>query len=639
MNGKGSRLSALGSRRINAAVAATVVVLGGLVATVTVGLLTRGHYAQVEENRAIALSRALAYVAARRSPAETAAFIDTLDDTLGSQLLEAYVLGTGEVDRYGLSTGNRYLANLYPDLVGVDLLGHEDERQKDIFDRAETVIANVPGHEARLQSAAGEALARSAPFITIDSELSYSNQEALNVNVPVVTVGGDLTGVAGVSVVHQMASPSWPLVLLGFAVFVGIALLLVGPRAPPIALVGAVAATLIALVAVGAGWDASARTTMSEGFAPEARVVLGAAVDTTDDGAVAYSLRDYRDGRIAQLEAFPFQAPDERELGGAMTAVAVALLVLGLAMLALARFLASTYRHLLTDPWAYIYVIPAMIGMALLVFLPFTFGIGLAFTERDAGRFVPVGFKHFASIFSGESSSAVSVYWTLFVTLLWTGVNVILHLSIGLALALVLNDTKLKFKKLYRVLLILPWAIPNYITALIWRGMFDNEEGMVNALLVGVGFERVNWLTGSFGSAFTANLITNVWLGFPFMMVVALGALQSIPGGLYEAAEVDGASRWQQFRAITLPLLKPALFPAVVLGTIWTFNMFNVIYLVSGGGPDHSTEILITEAYKAFWVLGRWGYAAAYSVVIFLILLTLSWGLNRMSKATEGAFE
>ncbi len=123
------------------------------------------------------------------------------------------------------------------------------------------------------------------------------------------------------------------------------------------------------------------------------------------------------------------------------------------------------------------------------------------------------------------------------------------------------------------------------------------------------------------------------------MMVVSLGALQSIPGALYDAADVDGASAWQKFRHITLPLLKPALFPAIILGSIWTFNMFNVIYLVSGGGPDHSTEILITDAYRAFAELNRYGLAAAYSVIIFVILFLYTVMTNRITKATEGAFE
>jgi len=218
----------------------------------------------------------------------------------------------------------------------------------------------------------------------------------------------------------------------------------------------------------------------------------------------------------------------------------------------------------------------------------------------------------------------------------WTATNVFLHLGIGLGLALLLKDPLLRLKGLYRVLLIIPWAIPNYITAIIWRGMFDAEDGVINHLLGTVGF---SWW-GSTGSAFFANLVTNCWLGFPFMMVISLGALQSIPGALYEAADVDGASRWHKFRHITLPLLKPALFPAIILGTIWTFNMFNIIYLVSEGAPGGASDILITEAYRwAFERADRYGLASAYALIIFVILLGYTLLANRMARATEDVLE
>jgi len=155
----------------------------------------------------------------------------------------------------------------------------------------------------------------------------------------------------------------------------------------------------------------------------------------------------------------------------------------------------------------------------------------------------------------------------------------------------------------------------------------------VNALLVMLGLEPIGWFT-RFSTAFAANVATNTWLGFPFMMVVALGALQSIPQDLYEAAEVDGASRWAQFRRITLPLLRPALLPAVILGCVWTFNMFNIIYLVSGG--EAGTDILVSEAYRwAFQRNEQYGFAAAYSVLIFFVLLAWPQVTKRASKATE----
>jgi arabinogalactan oligomer/maltooligosaccharide transport system permease protein len=185
---------------------------------------------------------------------------------------------------------------------------------------------------------------------------------------------------------------------------------------------------------------------------------------------------------------------------------------------------------------------------------------------------------------------------------------------------------------LWRALLILPWAIPNYITALIWKTMFHVQYGAVNALL-GFGGEPVelDWF-GSFSTAFSANLITNTWLGFPFMMVVTLGALQAIPRELEEAAEVDGASWWMRFRHVVWPLLKPALLPAIILGSVWTFNMFNVVYLVSNGGPMGGTEILISDAYQwAFSGGNYYGYAAAYAVLIFVVLILYSRFANRIA--------
>ncbi len=298
---------------------------------------------------------------------------------------------------------------------------------------------------------------------------------------------------------------------------------------------------------------------------------------------------------------------------------------------------ARVFRGVREQPGTYVYIAPAMIAMIVLVFVPFAMGIALAFF--DGGSFT--GLENFHEILVPDETVHPTFYWTLGMTILWTVSNVVLHVSIGVALALVLNRPSLRFRWLYRVLLIVPWAVPNYITALIWKTMFNTDYGAVNAFLATFGVDKVDWLgTGSsLTSNFIANLVTNTWLGFPFMMVVTLGALQSIPAPLYEAAEIDGARRWQMFRHVTLPLLKPALIPAIILGVIWTFNMFNVIYLVSGGAPDNETNILITQAYYAFKVLKRFGFAAAYSLLIFVILLAYGWMQNRVTRATEGAFE
>jgi ABC-type sugar transport system permease subunit len=292
-----------------------------------------------------------------------------------------------------------------------------------------------------------------------------------------------------------------------------------------------------------------------------------------------------------------------------------------------------------TNVVAYLYIMFAMVGMIMLVFIPFLYGIGLGFFRKIFNVYYFVGFENFTDILSNFNiTQPLNFYFTLGVTVLWTVTNVSLHVTIGLAMAMLLKDKLLKFKGIYRVLLILPWAVPNFITALIWSGMFHKQFGTVNHLLAFFGIEPIAWYQ-TFGTAFLTNLITNTWLGFPFMMVISLGALQSIPDELYEAADVDGASRMSKFFRITLPLLKTALFPAIILGTIWTFNMFNIVWLVSMGRPGNSTDILITQAYRWAFEADQYGYAAAYSTVIFLILLVYTLITNRVTHATKGVFD
>jgi arabinogalactan oligomer/maltooligosaccharide transport system permease protein len=288
---------------------------------------------------------------------------------------------------------------------------------------------------------------------------------------------------------------------------------------------------------------------------------------------------------------------------------------------------------------ALVYVGPGAAGVLVLVVVPLLVGIALSLFHHEAGHYTFVGLANFADILTSHGYSVtepLSFYFTLAVTVVWTAANVVLHVSIGLTMALLLKSPLLRLRGVYRMLLIVPWAVPNYITANIWKSLFHRQFGAVNGLLAVLGVQPVSWFT-HWSTAFAANVATNTWLGFPFMMVVALGALQAIPADLYEAAEVDGASKWAQFRHITLPLLKPALVPAVILGTVWTFNMFNVIYLVSGGEPGGATDILVSEAYRwAFQRNEQYGFAAAYAVLIFLVLIGWS-RLTRRVAAAESA--
>jgi len=304
----------------------------------------------------------------------------------------------------------------------------------------------------------------------------------------------------------------------------------------------------------------------------------------------------------------------------------------------------SEYRY------AYLYVTPAMVGMLVLVFFPFLYGITLSFTGQTIFNTnqplteLFVGLQNYVDIIGnvdvakrtaeGWAINYQNFYWTLFITICWTVSNVAVGVTFGMLLALALNTPGLRFKAFYRVVLILPWAIPNYITALIWKALFHQQFGAINQAIQMFGGQPVAWFDGVFTS-FITGLATNGWLSFPFMMVVILGGLQSISADMYEAATVEGATRRQQFWRITLPLLKPTLVPAVILSVVWTFNMFNVIYLVSGGEPAGANEILITKAYKIAFEEYRYAYSAAYSTVIFLILLVYGVFQTRMTRATE----
>jgi arabinogalactan oligomer/maltooligosaccharide transport system permease protein len=278
---------------------------------------------------------------------------------------------------------------------------------------------------------------------------------------------------------------------------------------------------------------------------------------------------------------------------------------------------------------AYRYLIHAVISVGLLVFVPLLAGAAISLFAGKPGDQHYVGLANFVEILTARGGPLLesgSFYLVLLVTIAWTAVNISFHLAIGMFLGVLLSKPALRLRGVYRVLLIVPWAVPNYVTALAWKGMFHRQFGAITALtnglgdLLGVHIEPISWFA-RFSTAFTANVATNVWLGFPFMMVVTIAALTNVPKDVLEAAEVDGASRMQRFWLVTLPIIRPSMVPAALLGAIWTFNMFNVVFLVSGGEPDGQTDILVSEAYRwAFTRQAQYGYAAAYAVLIFLLL-------------------
>lgn len=264
-------------------------------------------------------------------------------------------------------------------------------------------------------------------------------------------------------------------------------------------------------------------------------------------------------------------------------------------------------------------LLPSLVVLLLVLVYPLFYNVLLSLSDtkaHDIHGWKIIGLGQYARIFQEPR------FWVMFArTVIWTAVSTSAQVVIGVALAAVLHQSFIRGQSAWRILLLLPWAMPQYIAALTWRGMFQGEGGAVNSLLAGVfGMPPIEWLTSPF-EAFVAVILVNIWMGFPFMMVIALAGLQTIPASVYEAARLDKASPWTQFSHLTAPLLRPVMLPAAVIGIIWNFNNLNVIWLFTDGGePADSTHILVSYVYKSAFTYQRFGWSAALSVVIFIIL-------------------
>lgn len=280
---------------------------------------------------------------------------------------------------------------------------------------------------------------------------------------------------------------------------------------------------------------------------------------------------------------------------------------------------------------------------------------GSTYTDNGEGAFanangerlatgwkINVGFDNFVRAFTDPNLRAPLlsvVAWTF----TFAVASVILTFSLGLFLAITFNRDDLRGKKVYRVLMILPYAFPAFLSGLVWSGILNPQFGWLNQTLLG-GAE-IGWLTDPVLAKISV-LVVNLWLGFPYMFLVCTGALQSLPTELDEAARVDGAGAWRVFRSIKLPLLLVSIAPLLIASFAFNFNNFNVIYMLTGGGPRFedttrdigSTDILITLVYKVAFGQGTgrdYGLASALAIVIFIIVATVSAVSFKQTKALE----
>lgn len=297
----------------------------------------------------------------------------------------------------------------------------------------------------------------------------------------------------------------------------------------------------------------------------------------------------------------------------------------------------ASWKHRL---FVFLLVAPAFVVLFGVVIYPFFYNVVISLSNmnlRHIRDWKLIGFDQYVKVFTEQSQP--DFYGVFLKTVIWTAVNLFFHVVIGVFLAIVLNQKEIRGKALFRAILILPWAVPQLIVALTWRGMFNAEYGAINLMLTRwFGLAPVEWLRHP-TEAFIAVIVTNVWLGFPFMMVIALGALQSIPHDLYEAADIDGAGWFHKLKNITIPLIRPVMVPAITLGTIWTFNNLNIVWLVSNAGePSDQTHLMVSFVYKAAFNFYRYGYGAALSMIIFFVLLAFSLVFMRRTKAVENVY-
>ncbi len=269
----------------------------------------------------------------------------------------------------------------------------------------------------------------------------------------------------------------------------------------------------------------------------------------------------------------------------------------------------------------YILILPSFLLAAAIILWPLKEIVSLSL--HDVNRFGMlrdfIGLEHFRVLFADPDFIAAT--WR---TLVWTTAVVLGTLVVSVPIALILNED-FYGRGFARILIMLPWAISLTMTAIVWRWALNGESGMLNSALRGLGLINTNiqWLAEA-STAFPMQILIGILVSVPFTVTIFLGGLSSVPDDLYEAAATEGAGSWDQFRLITLPLLRPFINIAFVLNTIYVFNSFPIIWATTQGGPANSTDILVTYLYKVGFRIGRLGEAAAVSLIMFAILLVFT---------------
>lgn len=284
-------------------------------------------------------------------------------------------------------------------------------------------------------------------------------------------------------------------------------------------------------------------------------------------------------------------------------------------------------------PW--LYSSPALILIALVIIFPILYTGYISLTNMNLfhwSAYSIVGLENYARALLKADSGFLTALLT---TIVWTVLNMVFQLVIAYFLAVGLNTEGLKGKRVYKTLLMFPWAMPAYVSILLWRvGMYNTEFGFLNKILVALGLEKMNFLSSNV-PAFISCMVLNLWMALPFMIMMMDGALQSIDKSYYESAQLDGAGFWAKNIHITIPAMKGIIAPAVIMTTFTTFKQFDIVYLLTmqkGAYSGATLQTVITYAQQNAFVSNNYGLSSAVSMIIFLIVMLFSVFTNRAIK-------
>lgn len=270
---------------------------------------------------------------------------------------------------------------------------------------------------------------------------------------------------------------------------------------------------------------------------------------------------------------------------------------------------------------------PSLLLIALMVVFPILYTGYISLTNMNVYHwfdFTIVGLDNYIRALFVFDSGFLSA---LLATVVWTAVNMALQLVAAFVLATLLNIEKLRPRKVYKTLLMFPWAMPGYVSILLWKtGMFNTQFGLLNQWMQKLGLEAVRWLSSDV-SAFICCTVVNLWLALPFMIMIMDGAMQSIDKSYYESALLDGATWLERTRFITIPAIRPIIAPAVIITVFTTFKQFDVVYLLTqqaGAKTGSGFHTILTYAYENAFITNNYGYSSAISIIIFLLLIVFS---------------